>query len=230
MVSLVAIGVLLVILNWFYHRVYWNEHLAGLHGKKKKILGAGVVGVAAAQLLALADARVLERLPRGLRDRALPAGDRARGGRRDVLLGVAVGLVGDARGRRADDPLQRKLPHKRMLMVTGALILCVLVVMVGTTVQTLQVVGWVPVTPVEGLQLPYWAGLWLGIFPTWEGCWPRCAAVASSCSAATSRPNSFVGGSGRPSSTSPRPPRPPEQATRPEGAGCRTSHASAPFA
>lgn len=29
-VSLVAIAVLLVILNWFYHRVYWSEHLAGL--------------------------------------------------------------------------------------------------------------------------------------------------------------------------------------------------------
>jgi len=50
-VSLVAIAVLLVILNWFYHRVYWNEHLAGLHGKKQAMLVGG--GVAFAQLLAL---------------------------------------------------------------------------------------------------------------------------------------------------------------------------------
>jgi high-affinity iron transporter len=49
--------------------------------------------------------------------------------------------------------------------------------MVGTTVQTLQVVGWVPVTPVEGLRLPYWAGLWLGIFPTWEGLVAQGAAM-----------------------------------------------------
>ena len=52
-VSLVAIAVLLLILNWFYHRVYWNEHLAELHGRKRRILGIGV-GVAAAQLVGLA--------------------------------------------------------------------------------------------------------------------------------------------------------------------------------
>jgi high-affinity iron transporter len=50
--------------------------------------------------------------------------------------------------------------------------------MVGTTVQNLQVVGWVPVTPVEGLRLPYWAGLWLGVFPTWEGLVAQGAAIA----------------------------------------------------
>ena len=51
-VSLIAIGVLLLILNWFYHRVYWNEHLAELHGRKKKILGIGV-GAGAATLIGL---------------------------------------------------------------------------------------------------------------------------------------------------------------------------------
>jgi high-affinity iron transporter len=56
-----------------------------------------------------------------------------------------------------------------MLIGSGVLIVWVLVVMVGTTVQALQVAGWVPVTPIEGLRLPYWAGLWLGVYPTWEG-------------------------------------------------------------
>jgi high-affinity iron transporter len=45
-------------------------------------------------------------------------------------------------------------------------------------VQNLQVVGWMPVTPVEGLRLPYWTGLWLGIFPTWEGLLAQCGAAA----------------------------------------------------
>jgi high-affinity iron transporter len=54
----------------------------------------------------------------------------------------------------------------------------VLVVMVGTTVQTLQTVGWLAVTPIEGLELPYWAGLWLGIFPTWEGIIAQGGAAA----------------------------------------------------
>ncbi len=36
-VSLIAIGVLLLILNWFYHRVYWQENLQDLHRKKKRV-------------------------------------------------------------------------------------------------------------------------------------------------------------------------------------------------
>jgi high-affinity iron transporter len=74
--------------------------------------------------------------------------------------------------------LERKLPHKKMLVATGMLLLGVLVVMAGTTVQTLQVVGWLPVHPVDGLSTPYWAGLWLGIFPTWEGLGTQAAALA----------------------------------------------------
>jgi len=73
--------------------------------------------------------------------------------------------------------LERKLPHKKMLVATGVLITWVLVVMVGTTVQTLQKVGWIGVSPIEGLQLPYWTGLWLGLYPTWEGVLAQAAAA-----------------------------------------------------
>ena len=52
-----------------------------------------------------------------------------------------------------------------------------LVVLVGHTVQTMQAVGWMPVTPVEGLTLPYWAGIWFGVFPTWEGLLLQGAAL-----------------------------------------------------
>ena len=65
-----------------------------------------------------------------------------------------------------------------MLEVTGLLILGVLVIMVGKTVQVCQVVGWVPVHPIGDLRLPYWAGLWFGVFPTWEGLVAQVAAVA----------------------------------------------------
>jgi high-affinity iron transporter len=94
-----------------------------------------------------------------------------------VLVGVAIGLAATLAVGLLTIRLQRKLPHKRMLVATGLLILWVLVVMVGTTVQTVQVVGWVPVTPVEGLRLPYRAGLWLGIFPTWEGLLAQGVAI-----------------------------------------------------
>ena len=176
-VSLVAIGVLLVILNWFYHRIYWNEHLAGLHGRKKQIMRAGAVGAIGAQTLALVALgfssvyRECFETVLFLQALVLEAGVA------DVLLGVAIGLVGVAAVGVLTIALGRKLPHKRLLVVTGALILFVLVVMVGTTVQTLQVVGWVPVSPVEGLTLPYWAGLWLGLFPTWQGLVAQATAL-----------------------------------------------------
>ena len=96
----------------------------------------------------------------------------------DVLLGVAVGLVAVGAVAVLTVALERKLPHKRMLVVTGALILAVLVVMVGTTVQTLQVLGWVSVHPIEGVRLPYWVGAWLGVFPTWEGVPAQFSAAA----------------------------------------------------
>jgi high-affinity iron transporter len=175
-VSLVAIAVLLLILNWFYHRVYWSEHLATLHGKKRKILGVGV-GVAAAQLIGLAMLGFSSVYREGFESVLFLQAIVLEAGAGTVLAGVAIGLAATVAVGFLTIRLQRKLPHKKMLMATGLLILWVLVVMVGTTVQTLQVVGWVPVTPVEGLQLPYWAGLWLGIFPTWEGLMAQGAAV-----------------------------------------------------
>jgi high-affinity iron transporter len=95
-----------------------------------------------------------------------------------VLQGVALGLAGVVGVFVLVVKLERKLPHKKLLIATGILITGVLVVMVGTTVQTMQKVGWIGVTPIEGLELPYWAGLWLGLFPTWQGLIAQAAAVA----------------------------------------------------
>jgi high-affinity iron transporter len=167
-VSLLAIGVLLLVLKGFYHRVYWTEHLAGLHQRKKRLISIGL-GATAAQFLGLAALGFSSVYREGfetvlfLQALVLEAGAPA------VLLGVAIGLAATCAVGVLTIVLQRKLPHRKMLMATGLLILWVLVVMIGTTVQALQVVGWVPVTPIEGLTFPYWAGLWFGIFPTWQG-------------------------------------------------------------
>ena len=53
-----------------------------------------------------------------------------------------------------------------------------LVILVGQTVQTMQKVGWLPVSPIEGLELPYRAGAWLGLYPTWQGLGAQFAAMA----------------------------------------------------
>jgi high-affinity iron transporter len=78
--------------------------------------------------------------------------------------GLAVALVGFLVFR-----LQVNLPQKKMLIVTGVLIGGVLLMMVGTTTHVLQVIGWLPIHTIGWLPLPVWAGMWLGLYATWEG-------------------------------------------------------------
>ena len=177
-ISLVAVAVLLLILNWFYHRVYWSDRLAGFHGRKKRLVSAGLVGATMAPLLGLAALGFSSVYREGFETVLFLQAIVLEAGVGTVLLGVALGLAGVAGVAVLTIALQRKLPHRKMLVATGVLILAVLVVMVGTTVQTLQVVGWVPVHPIPGVRLPYWSGAWFGLFPTWEGIAAQAGAIA----------------------------------------------------
>ena len=177
-VSLVAIAVLLLILNWFFHRVYWADHLAGLHGRKKKILKGAGFSVAAAQLAGLATLGFTAVYREGFETVLFLQALVLEAGAVSVVEGALVGALGVAAVGVLTIALQRKLPHKRMLELTAVLILGVLVIMVGKTIQVCQVVGWLPVHPIGDLRLPYWAGLWFGIFPTWEGIAAQVGAAA----------------------------------------------------
>jgi len=176
-VSLVAIGVLLLILNWFYHRVYWQENLQGLHQKKRRVLAGAGLSLATAQVVGLVLLGFSSVYREGFETVLFLQAMTLEAGAVTVLEGVLFGLAAVVAVFVLVIALERKLPHKKMLMATGLLITWVLVVMVGTTVQTMQKVGWVAVTPIEGLELPYWMGLWLGIFPTWQGVFAQAAAV-----------------------------------------------------
>ena len=90
---------------------------------------------------------------------------------------MALGLFGVALVAAATFLLQRKLPHKRMLVVTGVLLGVVLCVMVGQTARTLQGVGWLSITPID-VELPAWLGLWFGVFPAVETLAAQVGAAA----------------------------------------------------
>jgi high-affinity iron transporter len=176
-VSLVAIGVLLLILNWFYHRVYWQENLQNLHQRKRRVLsgsGSSIVTGAGFGLVLLGFTSVYRE---GFETVLFLQAMTLEAGALTVLQGVALGFAAVVGVFVLVVALERRLPHKKMLIATGLLITWVLVVMVGTTVQTLQKVGWIAVTPIEGLELPYWAGLWFGVFPTWQGIGAQTAAA-----------------------------------------------------
>ncbi len=163
-VSLIAIGVLLLITNWFFHNVYWTGWMATFHARKRRIL-SGHAGLILGLIMLGFTSIYREGFETVLFLQALVL----EAGSGVVLSGVGLGLAATALIGLLVFVVQAKLPHKKMLIVTGVLIGAVLLVMVGNTVHVMQVVGWLPTHPLAGLQFPYWWGWWFGVFPTWEG-------------------------------------------------------------
>jgi len=171
-VSLIAVAVLLLITNWFFHDVYWKDWMASFHQQKKQIIG-GQTGQWIG-LITLGFASIYrEGFETVLFLQALILSDSIT----TVLAGVAIGLALTTLVGLAVFVMQMKLPHKKMLIVTGILIGAVLLQMVGHTVNVLQVIGWLPIHPIRWLNLPYWTGFWFGVYPTWEGIGLQAAAA-----------------------------------------------------
>lgn len=174
-VSLIAIGVLLLIMNWFFHQVYWTDRMAGFQKHKHELTHGGGRAMQA-QWWGLAVLGFTSIYREGfetvlfLQSLVLQAGAGA------VLGGTALGLAAVIGVGVLVFRLQAKLPMKKLLVWTGLLICAVLGVMVGNTVHTLQLVGWLPVHPLP-LELPGAAGLWLGLHATWEGVVLQVAAM-----------------------------------------------------
>src|SRR4029079_13886955 len=66
-----------------------------------------------------------------------------------VLEGAGLGLALTLSVAVVTFRLPRKLPHTKMLIVTGLMIGFVLVVMAGQTARTMQGTGWLPITPID---------------------------------------------------------------------------------
>src|SRR3954462_9615691 len=160
----VAIVVLLVVLNWFVHKVYWTGWIAKHHRQRRKVLGMEVGFGATFGLVALGFTSVYREgfeVVLFLQNLELKAGSGV------VLEGVLIGLAATAAVGAATFALQRKLPYKKMLIVTGVLIGVVLVVMIGGTALSFQDLGWLPRhdTP---FTVPEWMGSWFEMNSTWE--------------------------------------------------------------
>ena len=163
-VSLVAIGVLLLITNWFFHKAYWVDWMAGFHVRKH-----GLVNGEMGQWLGLAALGFTSIYREGFETVLFLQALVLESGMAIVMAGVLGGLLATVLIGVILFSVQRKLPYKKMLIATGLMIVGVLIIMVGNTVHVLQVVGWMPLHPLRSLSLPYWTGLWFGVYPTWEG-------------------------------------------------------------
>jgi high-affinity iron transporter len=161
--GLLAVLILLVVMNWFFHRVYWTGWIQHHHTRRRRLLAAGGGGLTAGLVLLGFTAVYRE----GFEVVLFLQNLRLKYGAGVVLEGVAIGLALTAVVGVLTFVAHHKLPYKKMLVLTGAMIGFVLVVMVGESVQELQLAGWLPTTTM-GFTLPGWMGLWLAIFPTVE--------------------------------------------------------------
>ena len=160
----IAIVVLLIVLNWFVHKVYWTGWIAKHHRQRRKLLGMEVGLSATFGLVALGFTSVYREgfeVVLFLQNLELKAGSGV------VLEGVLLGLAGTAAVGVATFVAQRKLPYKKMLIATGVLIGVVLVVMIGGTALSFQDLGWLPAHPTP-FTVPTWMGAWFEMYSTWE--------------------------------------------------------------
>ena len=172
--GLLAIVVLLVVMNWFFHKIYWSGWIS-LHTKRKRELmkaseGADSMRWARRLFIGLVMLGFTSFYREGFEVVLFLQNYRLKLGGRPVLYGVSVGIALSAIVAALTFIANRRLPYKKMLIVTGFLLGLVLLVMVGEQAQEMQLAHWLPTTPIPGLDrtLPEWLGLWFAIFPTVE--------------------------------------------------------------
>jgi high-affinity iron transporter len=159
----IAIVVLLVVLNWFVHRVYWSEWIGRHHRRRRQLLGRS--GLAATiGLVALGFTSVYRE---GFEVVLFLQNLQLQQGTATVLEGVAIGVLATVAVGVAIFWLHHRLPYKRMLELTGVLVAAVLVVMIGGTALSFAELGWIPQHPTP-FSVPGWMGSWFEVYPYWE--------------------------------------------------------------
>jgi high-affinity iron transporter len=179
LVGILAVAVLLVVLNWFFHKVYWTEWIAGHRKRGKELTGAVAVGAGAgaATVAGLYFLGFTSVFREGMETVLFLQTLQLASGTGVVLAGVALGLVGTAIVGLITFRLEQRLPYKRMLVVTGVLITFILFEITGNTARSMQGVGWLPVHTLN-IDFPLWMGTWLGVYPTVETLGAQLLAVA----------------------------------------------------
>jgi high-affinity iron transporter len=168
--GLLAIIVLLVVMNWFFHKVYWTGWIS-LHNKRKRGLLESTEGGAKSQkrlLLGMGLLGFTSFYREGVEVVLFLQSYRLKLGGEPVLYGVILGLLFTGAVAILTFMAHRKLPYKKMLILTGAMLGAVLLVMVGEQAQEMQLAHWLPTTVLPALanRIPAWMGLWFSVFPT----------------------------------------------------------------
>jgi high-affinity iron transporter len=175
--GLLAIVVLLVVMNWFFHKVYWTGWIS-MHSRRKQQLMQGASRSRLWLGLALLGFSSVYR--EGFEVVLFLQTYRLKLGAGPVLTGVGVGFALTMIIGALTFLAHRRLPYRRMLVLTGVMLGLVMLVMVGEQAQEMQLANWLPTTPIAGLSrfIPDWMGLWFAVFPTAETLAAQAVAAA----------------------------------------------------
>src|SRR5213075_742444 len=170
--GLLAIIVLLVIMNWFFHKIYWGGWIRAHNRRRKALLEhARTAEISQKRLwwgLILLGFTSLYR--EGFEVVLFLQSYNLRLGGGVVLKGAILGLLLTGMVAVLTFVLQQRLPYRKMLITTGILLGVVLLVMVGEQAQEMQLAHWISRTEIPWLvdALPAWLGMWFAVFPTYE--------------------------------------------------------------
>jgi high-affinity iron transporter len=170
--GLLAVVVLLVIMNWFFHKIYWGGWIRAHNRRRKTLLeNAGAEAISHPRLwwgLILLGFTSLYR--EGFEVVLFLQSYNLRLGGGVVLKGALLGLILSAMVAVLTFVLQQRLPYRKMLITTGVLLGVVLLVMVGEQAQEMQLAHWISRTEINWLAnlIPPWMGMWFAVFPTFE--------------------------------------------------------------
>jgi high-affinity iron transporter len=158
-----AVIVLLVVMNWFFHKVYWTGWISHHHKRRKGLLSGDPETNKRVALLGFGLLGFTSIYREGFEIVIFLQNLRVTFGSSVVLEGVTLGALFTAAAGVLTFALHQKLPYKRLLIITGAMLLVVLFVMVGEEINEMQLAGWIGTTSVGNW--PGWLGQWFSIFP-----------------------------------------------------------------
>ncbi len=170
--GLLAVVVLLVIMNWFFHKIYWGGWIRAHNRRRKSLLAADPTkknGHSRLWLgLILLGFTSLYR--EGFEVVLFLQSYNLRLGGAVVFKGALLGLLLSGIVALLTFVLQQRLPYRKMLITTGVLLGVVLLVMVGEQAQEMQLAHWISRTEIPWLVdvMPAWLGMWFAVFPTYE--------------------------------------------------------------
>ncbi len=170
--GLLAVIVLLVIMNWYFHKIYWGGWVS-MHNRRRKTLLDDAANPAISKTRLLWGLGLLgftSLYREGFEVVLFLQSFYLRMGGKAVFGGALLGLVFTGMVAVLTFVAHRRLPYRKMLVLTGILLGVVLLVMVGEQAQEMQLAHWIPTTSIGRLEgvIPAWMGLWFSVFPTVE--------------------------------------------------------------